>query len=87
MITGKTASGFDYSIDSDSLNNYELLEKIGEMEENPFILTKVVNMVLGKDQADKLKDHLRLDNGTVPIEKMTSEITEIFNNQPTVKNS
>lgn len=87
MITGKTKTGFEYSIDSDSLNNYELLEKIGEMEENPFILTKVVNMVLGKDQANKLKDHLRLDNGIVPIEKMTSEITEIFNNQPTVKNS
>lgn len=36
-------------------------------------------MILGKEQAKKLKDHIRSENGTVPIEaKMTDEITEIF---------
>ena len=87
MINGKTTSGFEYSLDPDKLNDYELLEKIGEMEENPFTLTSIVNMVLGKEQAKKLKDHIRSENGTVPIEKMTAEITEIFNTQPEVKNS
>lgn len=87
MINGKTTSGFEYTLNPDKLNDYELLEKIGEMEENPFALTNVVNMVLGKEQAKKLKDHIRLKNGTVPIEKMTSEITEIFNTQPEIKNS
>lgn len=87
MINGKTASGFEYTLDPDKLNDYELLEKIGEMEENPFALTSVVNMVLGREQAKKLKDHIRSKNGTVPIEKMTTEITEIFNTQPQIKNS
>ena len=87
MINGKTTSGFEYSLNPDKLNDYELLEKIGEMEENPFTLTSIVNMVLGKEQAKKLKDHIRSENGTVPIEKMTAEITEIFNTQPEVKNS
>ena len=87
MINGKTASGFEYTLDPDKLNDYELLEKIGEMEENPFTLTSIVNMVLGKEQAKKLKDHIRSENGTVPIEKMTTEITEIFNTQPEIKNS
>lgn len=87
MINGKTTSGFEYSLNHDKLNDYELLEKIGEMEENPFTLTSIVNMVLGKEQAKKLKDHIRSENGTVPIEKMTAEITEIFNTQPEIKNS
>jgi len=87
MINGKTTSGFEYTLDPDKLNDYELLEKIGEMEENPFTLTSIVNMVLGKEQAKKLKDHIRSENGTVPIEKMTAEITEIFNTQPEIKNS
>ena len=87
MINGKTTSGFEYTLDPDKLNDYELLEKIGEMEENLFALTNVVNMVLGKEQANKLKDHIRSENGTVPIEKMTAEITEIFNTQLEVKNS
>ena len=87
MINGKTTSGFEYSLDPDKLNDYELLEKIGEMEENPFALTNVFNMVLGKEQVEKLKDHLRSEDGTVPIEKMTAEITEIFNTQIEIKNS
>lgn len=87
MINGKTTSGFEYSLDPDKLNDYELLEKIGEIEENPFVLTNVFNIVLGKEQVEKLKDHLRSEDGTVPIEKMTAEITEIFNTQPEIKNS
>lgn len=86
MINGKTTSGFEYTLDPDKLNDYELFEKIGEMEENPFTVTSVVNMILGKEQAKKLKDHIRSENGTVPIEKMTTEITEIFDTQTEIKN-
>lgn len=86
MMSGKTPSGFEYEIDENALNNYELMEKINELDENPLVLTKVVTMILGKEQTEKLKDHIRLENGTVPIEKMSDEIMQIFNSQP-VKNS
>ena len=87
MIKGKTKSGFLYELDKDRLNNYELLEAIGELEENPLVLSSVVNLLLGKEQAKKLKDHLRTENGIVPTEKMSEEITEIFQNQGETKNS
>ena len=69
MINGKTTSGFEYTLDPDKLNDYELLEKIGEMEENLFALTNVVNMVLGKEQAKKLKDHIRSEMGRCQLKK------------------
>ena len=87
MIKGKTKSGFSYELDKERLNNYELLEAIGELEENPLVLSSVVNLLLGKEQTKKLKDHLRTDNGIVPTEKMSEEITEIFQSQGETKNS
>ena len=87
MIKGKTKSGFTYELDKERLNNYELLEAIEELEENPLVLSRVVNLLLGKEQTKKLKDHLRTENGIVPTEKMSEEITEIFQNQGETKNS
>ena len=87
MIKGKTKSGFLYELDKERLNNYELLEAIEELEENPLVLSRVVNLLLGKEQTEKLKDHLRTENGIVPTEKMSEEITEIFQNQGETKNS
>ena len=87
MIKGKTKSGFSYELDKERLNNYELLEAIEELEENPLVLSRVVNLLLGKEQTKKLKDHLRTENGIVPTEKMSEEITEISQNQGETKNS
>lgn len=87
MIKGKTKSGFEYEIPKENLNNYELIETISEVEENPLVITKTVNLLLGKEQREKLKDHLRTKSGIVPVDKLSDEIIEIFNNQSETKNS
>lgn len=87
MIKGKTSSGFEYEIEKERINNYELLENISELDDNPLALTKVVDLLLGKDQIKKLKDHVRTEKGLVPTDKLSSEITEIFQNQNETKNS
>jgi len=84
-IKGKTQSGFAYEIEEARLNNYELLETIGELEDNPMVISKMVVMLLGKEQTNKLKDHLRDEEGLVPVDKMTEEITEIFQSQAVKK--
>ena len=87
MIKGKTSSGFEYEIAEGSLNNYELLESISELDENTLVLPKVVNLLLGKEQKDKLTNHLRTKDGIVPLDKMMNEISEIFQSKPETKNS
>lgn len=84
MITGQTKSGFHYYIDENILQDYELLEAIAETEKNPIFITKVVRMLLG-DDIDRLKEHVRDENGHVSIEKMNVEITEIFKAQKKLK--
>lgn len=87
MISGKTKSGFKYSVEEERLNNYELLEAIGELEDDPLILTKVVDLLLGKEQKKELKNHVRTEDGLVPTDKLSEEITEIFKSQSETKNS
>lgn len=87
MITGKTSSGFEYQVPEENLNNYELVEVLGELENNPLLIAKTVDLLLGKEQKEKLKDHLRTENGTVPTDKISEEIMEIFNSQKETKNS
>ena len=80
MIKGKTSSGFNFTISKDVKNDYELIENLGALEDNPLILGKIVTQILGKEQTAQLKNHIRNENGIVPTDKMTQEIIEIFKN-------
>lgn len=86
MIKGTTKSGFEYEIEKERLNNYELIETIVELDTNPLIITKTVDLLLGKEQTKRLKDHLRTESGLVPLDKISDEVTEIFQNQSETKN-
>lgn len=72
-----TSTGFKFRLDPKRLSNYELVEAIAESDENPLLLPKVVKLLLG-DQAEKLKDHVRDEDGIVSTEKMMVEIQDIF---------
>lgn len=84
-LTGVTKTGFTYSIPVNNLNNYELVEVLGEMEANPLALPKVLKLLLGKEQTDKLKNHLREKDGTINTEKITVELKDIFEAQSRLK--
>lgn len=84
-IKGTTSTGFEFEISQDRLNNYELVEAIAEVDTNPLVLPRLLNLMLGP-QAQNLKDHVRTDEGLVPMESLMSEVEEIFANQKSVKN-
>ncbi len=79
MIKGTTSSGFKFEIDEKQLKNYEFVELISEVDENELLMPKILKMLLG-DQVTALKDHVRDEDGIVPIEKMVQEIKDIFGN-------
>lgn len=87
MLEGKTSSGFEYKIPKENLDNYELVELLGEAEENPLLFPKAVTVFLGKEQTNKLKDHVRSKSGVVPAEKMANEVMEIMKERKETKNS
>ena len=61
--------------------------KTGIEIENPLLMPKLCKMLLGEEQKKRLYDHLRSEDGRVPIEATTNAIQEIFNSPGDLKNS
>lgn len=85
MINGITKSGFGYSIDTQALNDWELLELIDEIDGKPTAMIRVAKKLLGEEIYTSLKSHCTVD-GKVLLDMMMTEITEILNSN-SVKNS
>lgn len=79
MITGTTASGFSFSISDEAANDMELFDLFAEADQNPLALPPLINRLLGTEQKKRLYDHLRNENGIVPIDKVGDELLEMLN--------
>ena len=55
------------------------------MDTNPLALPRVLNLLLGKEQTQKLKDHVRDEDGIIDTEKVTLELEDIFKAQERLK--
>lgn len=73
MIAGKTASGFEFSVEEDALNDMELLDALEEAR-----LSTACSLLLGKEQRGRLYEHLRNEKGRVPVDRVSSELLEII---------
>ena len=81
VITGKTGTGFEYSIDNDCLKDAEFLELYAEVSkggEGGMRIFELLNNIFGNEQKKKLYDHCRNESGRVPIDALTAEITDVF---------
>lgn len=85
-IKGKTLSGFEFELNPDTLNDYELLENMAEVEDNPIKAPAVIERILGKDQKNRLLDHVRGKDGVAKIDAVMDEFTSIFNVASELKN-
>lgn len=74
-----TKSGFECLVDKKQMDDMELVDKIAEADAgNPLAVSAVIEKVLGKEQKAKLYNHLRNEDGRVPIEKVGEEIVEVI---------
>ncbi len=86
MIQGKLKSGFEYRIEESALDNMELLDLIVEVDENTLAISKVIKMLLGDEQRNKLYDHLRTEKGNVPVMAVSEAVVEILKSSNQGKN-
>lgn len=86
IIRGITKSGFRFSIDSEVFKDMEMLELIGEVDDNPILMPKLLEKMFGKKQKDNLYNFVRDDKGSVPIEKISEIVKDIFESKE-LKNS
>lgn len=78
-MQGTTKTGFTFNINNEDMNNMELLDAICELEEgSELAISKVCNLMFNKEDKKRLYNHVRNSNGKVPIDKIGSEIIDIF---------
>lgn len=84
MLKGKTKTGFEYEFDENLFKDYELVELLAVVDDNPLVLPQIFKKLIG-DRVKDLKDHVRDENGVVDIEKMVIEFEDIISTQATLK--
>ena len=79
MITGKTETGFEFELDDNAVDNYELLEILMDIEKGQSKkMVDAINMLLGDEQKDRLKKHVRETDGRVSTGRMWKEFVNIL---------
>ena len=87
MIKGNTSTGFEYEIDETKLDDWELLESFNRIDKGETgIFVDVANMLLGGEQMERLKEHVKKSEGRVSISGMIAELSSIFEETTKVKN-
>jgi len=79
MIPAKTKDGFEIELSEDALDDAELLDALGGMQDgNVFDMSHLTLRLLGKEGRKKLYDHLRTEDGRVPADQVSAALNEIF---------
>lgn len=75
----KTSSGFEMEIETDVMNDMRIIESVAGLARgtDPLAIVEISHKVLGEDR-ERLYDHLAEEDGRVPIDKASEEITEIM---------
>lgn len=87
MITGTTSSGFSYEVEDEVLDDYEFLELLSKIDKGKNgLIVEMVDRFLGEKQKEKLKEHVRDENGRVSAVRLLGEVMEIFRSHGAGKN-
>lgn len=86
MIKGALKSGFEFSVDETRLDDMRFIDMLAELDDgNALVLTKLLTFILGKEQKDALYEHVKSEDGRVPIAKVTEAFTEIMQSGSSLK--
>lgn len=79
MKKGQLSNGFNYEIDETKMDDMEFLDALAEArDEDPVSVSTVIKKLLGKEQRKAFYDHIREEDGRVPIQKTMDALNEMF---------
>lgn len=78
-VKGTTTSGFNFSLDTDDMNDMRVIEALAEVEKgNVLYVIDLIKLMLGAEQKEALYKHVASKDGKVSPELCMVEIKEIF---------
>ena len=86
MIRGKLSSGFEFHLDENIFDDFELVELYAKVAKNPIWVGDLAEKLLGVEQKKALVEHLRKEDGKVHTTDMFNALKEIEDVIPAAKN-
>lgn len=79
MIKATTRSGYAFELAENTMDNMELVELMAEIQNdgNPVALAAAVKMMLGAEQQKALYNHVRAEDGRVPVTAISEAFVDI----------
>lgn len=79
MIKGKTESGFEFELHDDVMDDMELVDLMVDINTtgNPAALSNAMKAMLGAEQKKALYDHLRNEDGRVPVSEVSRAFVDV----------
>lgn len=72
-------SGLKLELDEKVMDNMELVDTLAEAaDEDPMAVSRMVKLILGTEGRKTLYDHLRTEEGRVPVAAVSDALKEIF---------
>ena len=86
MIRGKLGSGFEFKLEDEIFDDFELVELFAKVAKNPVWIGDLAEKLLGAEQKKALIEHLRDENGKVHTTAVMNALKEIEEAIPASKN-
>lgn len=88
MIRGTTNSGFDFEIQEEALDDWELVKLLTKLDEGDVHnIVYIGPLLLGNEQFEKLENYLKSkNNGKLRASTIIAEIAEILASTHELKN-
>ena len=86
MIKGTLKNGFEFHIDENTFDDFEIVELFAKVNKNPIHLGDLMERWLGAEQKTALLESLRRADGKIHTSDVFAALTEIEDIIPTVKN-
>ena len=78
VVKGKTKTGFEFELDTELIDDYEVLEMYEDIKETGLGVRKLLTRLIGEDGYNRLKEHCRKKDGTISAKRIGHEMNDIM---------
>lgn len=85
-MTGTLKNGFQFELPDTLKDDMEFVDMLAELDDSPFVISKILDRMLGKKQKKKLYEYVRGDDGIVKSSEIMAIVTEMLESSSDIKN-
>ena len=78
VVKGKTKTGFEFELNTELIDDYEVLEMYEDIKETGLGVRKLLTRLISEEGYNRLKEHCRKKDGTIWAKRIGHEMNDIM---------